>query len=129
MLRHAGALLGCAALLAGCSSVMGPPDPRPPDPAPQPLPAVKQIIANSTDVLFDPAANPKNVAISEMRRFDSAVGSEFGVCMRATVTGRSGKDIGTVVYVVTVAKNRVSDRRRALPADGCDKEKYETLKF
>ena len=106
---------------------MGPPDPRPPEPAPEPLPDVKQILANSTDVLFDATANPKNVVISELRRFDTAAGSEFGVCMRATVTGRSGKDIGPVIYVVTVARNRVSDRRKALPADGCDKEKYEPL--
>ena len=127
MLKQVGALLCCGALLSGCSSIMGSPDPRPPDPAPQPLPAVKQIIANSTDVLFAPTANPKNVAISDLRRFDTAVGSEFGVCMRATVTGQAGTELGTVVYVVTVARNRVSDRRRALPADGCDKEKYEPL--
>ena len=47
--------------------------------------------------------------------------------MRATVTGQGGKDIGQVVYVVTVSRNRVSDRRKALPADGCDKEKYQPL--
>ena len=127
MLNQVGALLCCGALVTGCSSIMGPPDPRPPDPAPQPLPAVKQILANSTDVLFAATANPKNVAISDLRRFDTAAGSEFGVCMRATVTGQAGTDIGTVIYVVTVARNRVSDRRRALPADGCDKEKYQPL--
>ena len=127
MLKQLGALLCCGALVTGCSTVMGPPDPRPPDPAPEPLPAVKQILANSTDVLFAPTANPKNVAISDLRRFDTAVGSEFGVCMRANVTGQAGKDIGTVVYVVTVSRNRVSDRRKALPADGCDKDKYEPL--
>jgi hypothetical protein len=43
------------------------------------------------------------------------------------VTGQAGTDIGTVIYVVTVARNRVSDRRRALPADGCNKEKYQPL--
>ena len=127
MLKQLGALLCCGALLTGCSYVMGPPDPRAPDPAPPPLPAVKQIIANSTDILFAPTANPKNVAISDLRRFDTAAGSEFGVCMRANVTGQGGKDIGPVVYVVTVSRNRVSDRRKALPADGCDKEKYEPL--
>jgi len=125
MLRQVGVLLCCGALLSGCSSIMGSPDLRPPDPAPQPLPAVKQILANSTDVLFSPTANPRNVAISDLRRFETATGSEFGVCMRATVTGQGGKDIGTVVYVVTVARNRVADRRKALPADGCDKEKYQ----
>ena len=127
MLKQVGALLCCGAVVMGCSSIMGPPDPRPPDPGPQPLPAVKQIIANSTDVLFAPNANPQNVAISDLRRFDTAAGAEFGVCMRATVAGQGGKNIGTAIYVVTVARNRVSDRRRALPADGCDKVKYEPL--
>ena len=127
MLKQVGVLLCCGALLTGCTYIMGPPDPRPPDPAPEPLPDVKQIIANSSQVLFAPSANPKNVAISELRRFDTAAGSEFGVCMRATVTGQGGKDIGRQVYVVTVSRNRVSDRRKALPADGCDKEKYQPL--
>jgi hypothetical protein len=127
MLKQVGVLLCCGALLMGCTYVMGPPDPRPPDPGPEPLPPVKQIIANSTAMLFSPTANPKNVAISGLRRFDTAAGSEFGVCMRATVTGQGGKDIGTLVYVVTVSRNKVSDRRKALPADGCDKEKYEPL--
>ena len=68
MLKQVGTLLCCGALLSACSSIMGAPDPRPPDPAPQPLPAVKQILANSTDVLFAPTANPKNVAISDLRR-------------------------------------------------------------
>ena len=67
MLRQVGVLLCCGATLLGCSSIMGSPDPRPPDPAPQPLPAVKQILANSTDVLFSPTANPRNVAISSRR--------------------------------------------------------------
>ena len=127
MLKQVGVLLCCGSLLMGCSYIMGPPDPRPPDPAPDPLPDVKQIIANSSQVLFSPTANPKDVAISELRRFDTAAGSEFGVCMRATVTGQGGKDIGRQVYVVTVSRNRVSDRRKALPADGCDKEKYQPL--
>ena len=52
MLKQVGALLCCGALLGGCSYIMGPPDPRPPEPAPEALPDVKQIIANSTQVLF-----------------------------------------------------------------------------
>ena len=127
MLKQAGVLLWFGALLTGCTYVMGPPDPRPPDPAPEPLPNVKEIIANSTQVLFAPSANPKNVAIGDLRRFDTTAGSEYGVCMRANVTGQGGKDLGRVVYVVTVSRNRVSDRRKALPADGCDKEKYQPL--
>jgi hypothetical protein len=64
--------------------------------------------------------------ISELRRFDTALGSEFGVCMRASVMDRGGKrHLGT--YVVFVSNTRVTDRRRALPADGCDRETYQPL--
>jgi hypothetical protein len=127
MLKRVGAIVWCAAALTGCSCIMGPPDQRPPDPSPQPLPPVKQIIANSTDVIFDASSDAKNVAISELRRFDSPGGSEFGVCLRATVTNKTGKNTSTVIYVVTVARNRISDRRKALAVDGCDKESYQPL--
>jgi len=124
MRRQIGGLLCCGAVLTGCSYISGPAPP--PQPAPQPLPSPRQIIANSTDVLFDAAANPRNVTISELRRFDTVLGSEFGVCLRASVTDRGGKrHIAT--YVVFVSANRVTDRRRAQPADGCDREMYQPL--
>ena len=87
-----------------------------------------KIIANSPDMIFDATANAKNLMISTgIRRFDSPQISEYGACVRATMSNRAGKDMGMVTYVVTVADNRISDRRRALPADECDKEKYEPL--
>jgi hypothetical protein len=106
---------------------MGPSDNRGgPQPPPPQLPLARQVIANSTDALFDVNANARNVVISELRRFDTALGSEFGVCMRASVMDRGGKrHLGT--YVVFVSNTRVTDRRRALPADGCDRETYQPL--
>ena len=68
----------------------------------------------------------RNVVISELRRFDTALGSEFGVCMRASVADRNGKR-HLATYVVFVSNSRVTDRRRALPADGCDRETYQPL--
>jgi hypothetical protein len=121
-------LLGCGAVLSACSYVLGPSDPRPPDPTPQEFPAVHKIIANSPDTIFDATANVKNLMISTgIRRFDSPQSSEYGACVRASMSNRTGKDMGLVTYVVTVANNRISDRRRAQPADECDKEKYEPL--
>jgi hypothetical protein len=90
------------------------------------MPVARQVIANSTDALFDASANPKNVVISELRRFDTVLGSEFGVCLRASVTDRAGKR-RTSTYVVFVSSSRVTDRRRALPADECDRETYKPL--
>jgi hypothetical protein len=126
VLKRTSALLLCGAVLTGCSYIMGPPDTRPPQPAPEPLPAARQIIANSTDTLFDASANPKNVVISEVRRLDSALGAEFGVCLRASVADRSGK-YHPATYVVFVSKNRITDRRKARPADECDRETYRPL--
>ena len=34
----------------------------------------------------------------------------------------------TVTYVVTVYKNQISYRRKAISSDECDKEQYEHLK-
>ena len=53
------------------------------------------------------------------------LGPKYGVCLRATVIGRGSKTPGTVVYVVIFDRNKVADRRRALPADECDREKYQ----
>jgi hypothetical protein len=104
---------------------MGPSDPPPPEKAPEPLPNARQILANSTDVLFDSTANPQNVGIGELRHFDTVLGPQYGVCLRATVSSRQSKTLSTVVYVVIFDRNKVADRRRALAADGCDREKYQ----
>ena len=53
------------------------------------------------------------------------LGPQYGVCLRATVIGRGSKTLGTVVYVVIFDHNKIVDRRRALPADECDREKYQ----
>jgi hypothetical protein len=107
---------------------LGPTDPRPPDPTPQEMPAVNKIIRDNKAGLFDASANATNIVISTgIRRFDSALVSEYGACVRASMTNRAGKDVGVVTYVIMVAGSRISDRRRATPTDACDKEKYEPL--
>jgi len=122
--KQIGTLLWCGAVLTGCSSITGPANVPPP--APKPLPAARQIIANSTDVLFDVNAHARNVVISDLRRFETVLGSEFGVCMRASVTDRAGKR-HMATYVVFISNDRVTDRRRALPADECGRETYQPL--
>jgi len=124
MRGHLGLLL-CATLLAGCSTLMGPAESPPP--APEPLPNARQILLNSTDALFDPSANAKRVAIGEVRHVDTAAGPRYGVCLRAFVSNRQGKPLGTVTYVVVFDHNKIVERRRAVPNDACDKERYQPL--
>jgi hypothetical protein len=119
-------LLCCATLLTGCS-ILAPRDPPPLPPAPAPLPNARQILLNSTDSLFDPSAHPKNTAISEVRHFETAAGPQYGVCLRVSLTNRQGKPLGNVAYVVIFDRNKIADRKRAEPADGCNKESYQPL--
>ena len=91
------------------------------------MPNARLILKNSTDALFDPTANARNVAISEVRRIDTAAGLKYGVCLRAFVNDRQGKPLGNVIYVVVFDRNRIVERRRAIPSDACDKEVYQPL--
>lgn len=64
---------------------------------------------------------------TDVRRIDAAGATDYGACLRANLTNRAGKEMGTVTYVVTVHSDQVSDRRLAIPSGGCDREEYEPL--
>jgi hypothetical protein len=100
------------------------------DPPIQPLPNVKQIILANSGKIFDRSSNPKNLMISSgVRQIDVVGGtSQYGACVRANLTNVAGTDIGRVTYVVAVSKDQISDRRKAISSDGCEKEQYEPLK-
>ena len=133
------ALLFSSLFLGACSGVwdntvglvMGPNEVRTSEPPPpQQLPNVKQIIIANAGKIFDRSSNPKNIMISIGVRHIDVVGgtAQYGACVRANLTNVTGKDMGTVTYVVAVSKDQISDRRKAIPSDGCGKEKYEPLK-
>ena len=90
---------------------------------------MKPILERNFKALFGPSSNPRNVRMGGVRRFfETPAGLEYGTCVKASVTGLTGKNVGVVTYVVTVARNQVTDRRRATPEDECDGETYEALK-
>ena len=104
-------------VLGACSR-----SPPPPSAVELPIPAVKPILERNFKALFGPSSNPRNVRMGGVRRFETPAGLEYGTCVKASVTGLTGKNVGVVTYVVTVARNQVTDRRRATPADECDGE-------
>jgi hypothetical protein len=63
-----------------------------------------------------------------VRQIDVTGTAQYGACVRANLTSVAGRDMGTVTYVVTVYKNQISYRRKAISSDECDKEQYEHLK-
>ena len=134
MIRQAIIATCVAASLAGCSSAPMPweskvataPPPLRPTSQPDPqLPDAKAILERESSGFFDPTANAKNIAMSSIFPTQTAVGVLFGVCVRASVTNRNGHDMGTVFYVATFQHDHIFDRRRAEPADGCEKESYD----
>jgi hypothetical protein len=88
---------------------------------------VKLILERNFKSLFEPSSNPRNVRMGGVRRFQTPSGLEYGTCVKASVTGLTGKNVGVATFVVTVAKNQLSDRRRATPEDECDGETYQPL--
>ena len=65
--------------------------------------------------------------MGSVRRLETPSGLEYGTCVKASVTGLGGKNVRVATYVVTVARNQVTDRRRATPEDECDSETYQPL--
>jgi hypothetical protein len=116
-------------LLAGCGAVdrnsfVASPwrQPDPPAAQEEAEPDAKALIRAGLGTLF--SNPPSTVAVSPPRR--EAQGRGFTVCVKALVKGAIGPVIPTTL-VVAIEKGRLGDRRRAVPADGCEAENYEKV--
>src|SRR5262249_18307755 len=89
-----------------------------------------QIIAASFREVFPETSSVRDVSISrEVRRTQWVDGPCWRVCMKADAKNMNGDYIGLRTYVVAIRRNKVFDRRRAEPEDGCESEKYEPFIF
>jgi hypothetical protein len=120
--RRTGLAACLLTVLYGCTRA-----PPPPSAVEQPLPALKPLLERNLKTLFEPSSNPRNIRMGSVRRFQTPSGLEYGTCVKASVTGLTGKNVGVATYVVTVARNQITDRRRATPDDECDSETYQPL--
>jgi hypothetical protein len=124
-----------ALVLASCgtiSDILAPYLPRDPpaQPAPDPEPAYRQLIAESMRGLFANGADPRSVSISrEVRRAQLLDGPAWRVCLRADTKNMNGQYVGTQTYVIAIRRNKITDRRRAEREDGCDAEAFEAFNF
>lgn len=121
MRKLPASLLVYALTLAACSR-----SPSPPDTIPAPLPPVRKIIAANKATLFTDSTKPQNILVGGIRRFEFPGGSEFGACVKATVTSMSGGE-RNVTFVIIVSNEQILDRRRALPDDDCENEAFTPL--
>ena len=87
----------------------------------------KLIIEAESATFFDPSANARNIAISALRDIETPIGVRSGVCLRANVTNRAGKEMGTQVYLVTFDKGHIFQRQIAEPKHGCGGQRFNTV--
>jgi hypothetical protein len=98
-----------------------------PDPAPidQP-PAVAQIVRSQLEFIFQANALPHNVQISEAHHDPRAL--DWMACVKANVTGATGKPMGAQTYRIVIADGKIIDRRRSdNDSDNCSSESYQPL--
>jgi hypothetical protein len=77
------------------------------------LSEAKTIIEAESASFFDPSAKARDIAISAVRDVETPIGIRSGVCLRATLTNRMGREMGARIYLVTFDKGRI------LPASDC----------
>jgi len=128
-------LVPVAVLLSACSMITDVLDKVSPHaeerpPPPDPEPDYRPIIAASFREVFPETSSVRDVSISrEVRRTQWVDGPCWRVCMKADAKNMNGDYIGLRTYVVAIRRNKVFDRRRAEPEDGCESEKYEPFVF
>jgi hypothetical protein len=106
-MKHLCQLLS-ACVLAGCAT--SPPAPRPMADA---APDHRRLIAENLKTLFNPDAQVRNVAVSELRQVPSSVGLTWAACVRVSATGQGGRPTAPLTYLVTFSRNTIAERRLA----------------
>jgi hypothetical protein len=125
---------GCALMLSACGLA----DSRSPLPIPDFLrvksasapaleaePDARGMVRDKLDSVFTVQANPQHVQVSEARHELRGLG--WNACVKAELTSASGKPLGLETYRIVIENGVISDRRRALPEDGCDLQTYQPI--
>ena len=85
-------------------------------------PDVPAILRSNINAVFVSTSAPTNI------QYSLPVPAKHGgweTCVKASVTGATGKPLGERTYVVNIDDNQIGDRRD--DADRCAKEKYQPL--
>jgi hypothetical protein len=86
----------------------------------------KAIIEAESASFFDPSAMARDIAISAVRDVETPIGIRPGVCLRATLTNRGGREMAPQIYLVTFDKGRIFQRQIAEPRHGCAGQHFDT---
>jgi hypothetical protein len=119
----------CAAL-AGCtgadSQAFVPAFMRDKAPPIDQSPDVAEIVRSQLGFIFQANALPHNVQVSEAHHDPRAL--DWVACVKADVSGATGKPMGAQTFRITISHGKIIDRRRSdNESDNCSSENYQPL--
>ena len=91
----------------------------------EPTPDVRRMVREKLDSVFTAQSNPQHVLVSDARHELRGLG--WNACVKAELTSASGKPLGQETYRISIDSGVITDRRRALPEDGCDMQSYQPI--
>jgi hypothetical protein len=117
-------LAGCGTVDAGATffpAALRAKAPTPP--APDSAPDVRAVLQGQLSAVFMAAAAPTNVSFSPPKPSFA----EWMTCVKASVSGATGRAIGTQTYLVNIDHGQISRRERVDAGHWCANEHYQPL--
>jgi hypothetical protein len=117
-------LAGCGAVDAGATffpASLRAKAPTPP--SPDAAPDVRTVLQGQLSAVFMAAAAPTNVSFSPPKPSFA----EWITCVKASVSGATGRAIGTQIYLVNIDHGQISRRERVDAGHWCANEHYQSL--
>ena len=113
------------AALAGCDSYTRlSPDfmkmNAPPEREMEAAPDVRQVVRDNLAAIFLAQAAPKNVSVSPAEQH----GSRWTSCVRASVTGMTGKPVGVQTFAIGIERGKITSRERTDASHWCATQSY-----
>jgi hypothetical protein len=117
-------LAGCGTVDAGATffpAALRAKAPMPP--APDSAPDVRAVLQGQLSAVFMAAAAPTNVSFSPPKPSFA----EWMTCVKTSVSGATGRAIGTQTYLVNINHGQISRRERVDAGHWCANEHYQPL--
>jgi hypothetical protein len=117
-------LAGCGTVDAGATFFPAALRAKAPTPvAPDPAPDVKAVLSAQLSAVFMAGSTPTHVSFSAPKPSFA----EWITCVKASVSGATGRAIGTQIYLVNIDHGQISRRERVDAGHWCAKEQYQSL--
>ena len=89
------------------------------------IPAVAAIVREQLDSIFLANSSPHNVQVSPAHRDPRDL--DWIACVKADVSSATGRMMESQIYRITIAEDKIVDRRRSDDQDNCLSESYQPI--